>query len=168
MNFRYILAVVAGLAMLSGPALAQQKAAKPPTPEHIAIARAVIEFTGAIRAFDSVIPQLLVDARNMVLNSRPQLQADLDSVIPGIQAELLPRETDLLNEIALVYASKMTEGELKEIAAFYRSPAGQKLIKTTPDVLRESLGKTQEWGQRLSGEVMNKIREEMKKKGHDI
>lgn len=150
---------------LTVPAMAQTAQ---PTPEHLALARAVIDFTGATRAFDSVAPKLLQDARTMILRTHPALQQDLDSVIAGMEREFGDKENELIEQIAKIYADKFTENDLKEIAAFYQSPAGRKLTVTIPDVLRESYQSAQEWGRELSVEVISRIREEMKKKGHDI
>jgi hypothetical protein len=170
---RRLAAAALALGMATLPAAAQTAsppaaAAKPATPEQIALARAIIDFTGAARAFNSVIPQLLVEARNRIVNTRPQLKDELDALLPTLQTKLLPRENDLVNEIAEVYASRLSESDLKTIVTFYRSDAGQKLTKLTPDILQESYGKAQEWSQKLSVEVMNLLREEMKKRGQDL
>lgn len=153
-------------AALSAPALAQT--AKAPSPEHLALARAVIDFTGAGKAFDSVLPALLNDARSMLLTTNPALKNDLDASIEVVRAQLRTREEELLKEISSLYAAKFSQQELKEIAAFYQSPTGQKLTSAGNDILRESYQKAQDWAQRLSSDVMTKLRDEMKKKGHDI
>ena len=150
---------------LSAPVLAQQAT---PSPEHLAVARAVIDFTGASRSFDSVVPQLLQEARGLILTTRPELKNDLDAAIADVTIELKKSEQDILTSISQVYASKFTESELKDIAAFYQSPVGQKLTKAMPDILRESYTRTQEWAQKLSVDVMNKLRDAMAKKGHNI
>lgn len=148
------------------PAIAQE-AAKP-TPEHLALSRAVLDFTGAGRSFDAVVPRLLQDARNVVLRTSPALQADLDPVITKLTKSMESRDDELLNEIAKVYAARFSEAELKEIASFYQSPTGQKMTASMPDVLRESYGLAQDWSRRMSVEVMAQVRAEMAKKGHEL
>ena len=154
------------LIALSLPAAAANPPA--PTPEHLALARAVIDFTGGSKAFDKVRPKLLNDARTVILRTHPDYEADLDPIIVKLDKEMADREQVLLNNVAKIYASKFSESELKEIAAFYQSPAGQKLTQTMPEVLRESYQLAQEWAQKFSTDVMTRIREEMKKKGHDL
>jgi hypothetical protein len=143
-------------------------AAKPPTPEHLALARAVLDFTGAGKSFDAVVPKLLEDVRNVILRTRPTLQVDLDATIADLRPKLGNADEELINAIAKVYATKFTEAELKEIAAFYQSSAGQKLSSSMPEVLRESYGLAQDWSRKMSVDVMTRVREEMKKKGHEI
>jgi uncharacterized protein len=163
--FRKSVYGVALAVALSGAALAQSANI---SPEHLALARAVIDFTGANKSFDNVIPQLIQEARNLVLTTNPQVKNDLDAIIPGLQEELGKNQEELLNSISRVYATKFTEDELKEIAAFYESPVGKKLTAATPDMLRESLGEMREWAQKMSALVMTRIRDELAKKGHAI
>ncbi|MGQ4272515.1 DUF2059 domain-containing protein [Terrihabitans sp. B22-R8] len=161
----WALVLAGSLAM---PAYAQTQAPAQPSPEHLALARAVLDFTGAGSSFDSIVPRLLQDARNVILRTRPMLQPDLDPIITSLTTKLSSRDDELLNEIAKVYATKFTENELKDIAKFYQSPVGQKMTGALPEILRESFGFAQEWSQRVSVEVMNEIRAEMSKKGHDM
>ena len=162
---RYGTALVL-VGVLSAPALAQT-AAKP-SPEQIALARAVLDFTGARKSFDNVVPKLLTDARNVILRTRPTLQADLDPAAMNVATKLAASDEELVNEIAVVYAQKFTEAELKEIAAFYQSPTGKKMTAELPSVLAESYKVIQDWSRKMSVTVMTELRAEMKKKGHDL
>jgi hypothetical protein len=138
------------------------------SPEHLALARAVIDFTGAGSSFDSIVPQILADARSLVIRNQPALQSDLDAVIPELDREFQKRRDDLLNDIARTYAETFSEDELKQIAAFYQSAVGKKLTQATPKVLEASYLKARSWGQAVSSEVMERLREEMQKRGHKI
>jgi hypothetical protein len=153
---------------LCAPAFAQAPAAKAPTPEHIALARAVLDFTGARKSFDNVVPKLLTDARNVILRTRPTLQPDLDAAAMTVATKLANADEELVSQIAIIYAQKFNETELKEIAAFYQSPTGKKMTAELPSVLGESYKLLGAWSQRLSLTIMDSLREEMKKKGHDI
>lgn len=155
------------LCALAMPAFAQAPA-KQPSPEHVALARAVLDFTGARSSFDGVLLKLLSDARNQVLRTRPTLQADVETALLAIGDKLKDADEELVSQIAVVYAQKFTEQELKEIAAFYQSPAGKKLVTEMPSVLTRSYELMREYSQRMSVEVMSQLRAEMKKKGHDL
>jgi hypothetical protein len=145
---------------LSLPALAQAPAAKA-TPEHIALARAVLDFTGASKSFDNVVPKLLTDARNMVLRTRPTLQADLDAAALEVAGKMATADDELVGKIANVYAQKFSEQELREIAAFYQSPTGKKMTAELPSVLSESYKLMQEWSREMSVEIMTNLRVEL-------
>lgn len=156
------------LCALAMPAFAQAPAAKQPSPEHVALARAVLDFTGARSSFDGVLVKLLSDARNQIVRTRPTLQADVEAALLDIGVKLKNADEELVNQISLVYAQKFTEAELKDIAAFYQSPAGKKLVTEMPSVLTRSYELMREYSQRMSVEVMSQLRAEMKKKGHDL
>jgi hypothetical protein len=74
-----------------------------------------------------------------------------------------------LREItARVYASRFSEQELKDALTFYRTPLGKKLIEQEPKILDQTMTDAQAWGDKLSQEVMNRMRAEMKKRGHEL
>jgi hypothetical protein len=114
------------------------------------------------------VPKLLTDARNVILRTRPTLQPDLDASAMTVATKLANADEELVNKIAVVYALKFSETELKEIAAFYQSPTGKKMTAELPSVLSESYKMLGEWSQKLSLTIMDELRAEMKKKGHDI
>jgi hypothetical protein len=58
---------------------------------------------------------------------------------------LAPRRNDLENEVARVYAKLFTEQELNEIAQFYSSEAGKKLLRQGPLATREMLAAAEVW-----------------------
>jgi|SRR5215213_9033264 len=69
-------------------------------------------------------------------------QARLNPDLPGLQEvlhEFLARYVTweaMKDEYAEIYAGAFTEEELREMAAFYRTPAGQKLARSTPQLTR--------------------------------
>jgi uncharacterized protein len=92
----------------------------------------------------------------------------LNEVAAKLRAEYASRSAEVLNDVAKIYASRFTEQELKDTLAFYRSPLGRKLLVEEPAILDQSMRNAQNWANRLSEEVIIKIRTEMKKRGHEI
>jgi hypothetical protein len=74
----------------------------------------------------------------------------------------------MINTTATVYARYMSEPELKEIAAFFRSPAGKKYVDTQPAVLDDLVKEMATWSQNLSEYVIIRARAEMAKRGHQL
>jgi uncharacterized protein len=85
-----------------------------------------------------------------------------------LRAEYAPRSAEVVNDVAKLYASRFTEQELKDTLAFYKSPLGRKLLVEEPSILDQSMRSAQGWADRLSQEVIGKIRAEMKRRGHEI
>ena len=70
--------------------------------------------------------------------------------------------------MAKLYATRFTEPELKAILAFYQSPVGQKVLAQEPRIIDASMKFAQDWANKLSDEVVSKMRDEMKKRGHPM
>ena len=85
-----------------------------------------------------------------------------------MRSDLAPRFQELVNDVAKNYATSFTEQELKDILAFYKTPAGKKLISDQPKVVDASLKFAQTWANTLSEQVIAKMRDELKKKGHAL
>jgi hypothetical protein len=93
---------------------------------------------------------------------------DLNEVAASLRAEYGPRLSEVVNETARLYAVRFSEQELKDALAFYKSPVGRKLIAEEPGIAEQSLKWTSAWADKLSEEIVAKMRAEMKKRGHEI
>ncbi|KQP50342.1 hypothetical protein ASF39_13165 [Methylobacterium sp. Leaf108] len=195
MSVRLPLALALILAgALSAPALSQQPpapakpAAKPagkpaaPTPpapstpaaqtpainpNHLALAREVMLSSGIARSFDSIIPAFGEQIRQGAV-TRPELGKDLDEVLVGLAPEMELQKQSMIDTAARIYARRLTEAELTEIATFFRSPAGKRYVETQPQVLDEMVQAMQTWTQDVSEYVMVRVRAEMAKRGHQL
>ena len=96
------------------------------------------------------------------------LGKDLNEVAAKLRADYAPRSAEIVNDVAKLYATRFTEQELKDALAFYKSPLGRKLLTEEPSILDQSMRNAQTWANRLSEEVIGKMRTEMKKRGHEI
>ena len=154
-------------ALASLPLVAHAQQAQP-SASHLQVARDVVEASGATRAFDTVIPAMLQQSYAMFMQQNPDLQKALQESILAIRPEFDNRRGEIREIVALVYTKKFSEPELKEMLAFYRSATGKKFVTEIPAVLEESFARTQEWGGKLSEDVVARLRVEMKKRGHAI
>ena len=157
-------AAVAVALLAFGPAAHAQQ----PSAASIATAKELIAATGATAVFNPLVAGVVEQAKVLFLQQNPALGKDLNEVAAKIRTDLQPRFVEITNEVALLYAKHFTEQELKEILAFYKTPAGQKLLKNQPQVIDSSMQFAQNWANKLSDEVIAKIRDEMKKRGHAL
>ena len=150
--------------MLAGAALAQQ-----PTPAAVAAAKELVELKGGSQMFDPVINSIVEQTKGALLQTNPQLAKDLNDVAAQLRTEFAPRRDEPMTEAARRYASRFSEAELKDLATFFKSPLGKKMILQEPQVLDETFGFVQQqFGPRVAEEAMNLYRIEMKKKGHNL
>lgn len=139
-----------------------------PTPAQVALAKEIITIKGGNTMFDPVVPGVIENVKNMFLPTNPNLSRELTEVSAALNKQYESKKNDLNNEVAKIYARRFTEQELKDILAFYKSPLGKKVIVEEPNAIEEASRRTQEFANDFSDQVMNQMRVEMKKRGHDL
>ena len=104
----------------------------------------------------------------MLTRTRPELKANLTEVLQTLRPEFVKKGEGMVDVAAKIYARKMTEEELKQAADFFNSPVGKKYVLVQPEMLDELVIAMQSWTQELSTFMMDRVHEEMKKKGQDF
>ncbi|HSP51019.1 MAG TPA: DUF2059 domain-containing protein [Pseudolabrys sp.] len=155
------LVAVAVALVAFGPAAHSQQ----PSAAAMSTAKEIITITGATTLFNPLIAGVVEQAKLLFLQQNPGLSKDLNEVATKMRNDLAPRFDELVNNMARNYATYFTEQELKDVLAFYKSPAGKKLISEQPKVADASMKFAQDWANKLSDEVIGKMREELKKRG---
>jgi uncharacterized protein len=162
-------AALFALALPLDPAAGQPAGqAKEPSPAAVATAKELIEVKGATHMFDPVVPGVIETAKNMFLQTNPQLSKDLNEVAAQLRNELAAKRGEITDQVARIYAARFTEPELKEALAFYKTPLGKKLVSEEVVVLEQSMTRIQSWADRFSEEAVSRIRAEMRKRGHTL
>lgn len=133
---RLAAGVVIAVSLLAGPAARAQTV----TDAQIDVARSAITALGVTNVFDNILPNLAARLKAQLIQSYPNLEEQINSTVDKQAIALAPRRGDLEKEAAIVYAKAFTQDELKQIATFFNSPAGKKLISDQPVANRE-LGK---------------------------
>jgi hypothetical protein len=161
-----LAAAALAFAMLAGPVAAQQ-AAPQPSASHLAVAREVAVGSGMTRSFDSIADQLL-DQLSAMNVTQPEIKQDLGQVVEMLKPELEQQKQLMIDSSARVFAARMSEGELKDVAAFFKSPSGQKYVQAQPVILDDIVKEIAGWTQNVSEYIMVRARAEMKKRGHEL
>ncbi len=165
------------LAIAPAPASAQTQPKAPaylpalPTisDAQFALGKEIVLLTGISKSFEPFIPEMLREMNGNLTRTRPELIADLSVVMKDIIVpEFNKRTSEMVDFAARVVATTMTESELKETAAFLRSPTGKKFTDMQPVVMQGIIGALDSWNRTLSVDMMTRVRVEMKKKGHDL
>ncbi len=163
MNVIRKLAVAAALSLSVSAAHSEQ-----PTPASVATAKELVTSTGAMALFTPLIAGVIEQAKLVFLQQDPGLAKDLNEIATQMRTDLAPRQVELTNEVATLYASSFTDDELKAILSFYQSPVGKKLLERQPQVVESSMRFAQTWANKLSDEVVGQMRAELKKRGHNL
>ena len=139
-----------------------------PTATHVAKARKLILATGISRSFQIIIPEFMDQIGNTLTQSRPDLIHDMDLVLVQLKPEFEHQSDEMIDQSARIYATLLSETDIDAILAFFNSDAGKRYVGAQPFFLNQLVSGMQAWQQKISINMMARVREEMKKKGHDL
>jgi uncharacterized protein len=157
-------AALVGLALVAAAAAQAQQ----PSPAALASARELMELKGVKSLVEPVVVGVIQQTTGTILQTNPGLTKDLDEVSSQLRNEYQPRVAEMTNEIVQLYAQRFSEQELKDAIAFYKSAAGKKMLAEEPRILDATYARLQQWAMQFQNEVMNRVRAEMKKRGHNL
>jgi uncharacterized protein len=158
-----ILALAVVAALCTGRATAQ--------PVDDEAVRAGKELIAVMRATDQIkqlLPNIMQMMKPAIVQGRPDVEKDLDVLIPVLLDGMSTRVGELTDQMATLYARNFTADEIRQMTAFYRSPVGQKFLEKMPVVAQQSMALGQAFGQRVASELQTRMTEELRKRGHDI
>jgi uncharacterized protein len=158
----FVRAAIIGVALT---AVAPAAFAQEITASHLAVALDVVKSAKASRGFDSVLPLLAEQVENKLIRVRPDLNKEIVSAVEDAALKLSARRSDLDNDIARIWAKAFSEEELNTIAAFYKSPAGQKFADVGAQVVAESYQAVGHWSDRVGEELLQKSKDGLKAQG---
>ena len=158
-RFVVALGALALTATAGSPALAQDIAAP-----HLAAARSALSALHATDEFDIILPSAAQALKNELIQKNPDLQEIIIEVVDQTAFTLAARRGDLEREAATVYARAFSEGELTEIATFYTSAAGKKLLEQGANVTREVLMAADIWQRGIARDLAQQVGEELTKR----
>ena len=119
--------ITAVLALSLAAALAQAAGADP------AADRAARELLAAMNQRATIITALQGIERGLIADKSSKPKADVAAVVRKLMVDPVFME-QLVVETIPIYTQRFTTAELKELAAFYRSPLGQRFIASAPEV----------------------------------
>jgi hypothetical protein len=157
-------AVLAALVALPASPLFAQEI----SPSQLAAALDVINAQPSTASYDTLLPTIANDVTNRLIRARPDLHQEIADTVQAVALKLVVRRRELDQDVARVYAKAFSEDELKAIATFLKSPAGQKYQTDGPKVIADSFQTVQAWSDRVGTDLVDKTREDLKKQGHEF
>ena len=156
-------ALACALLLLAAPALADD-APDAVAAEHRAAAAAVLDQLHPVDAVNAMMPTIIQGLRVNLTRNDPDLIKEFNAFAPALAAEGEAAKPDLIATIVDIYAKTFTTDELKAIEAFYKSPAGQKMIATQGPLTSETIGAVRAWGSKLAQQMGDEARAKLQGK----
>lgn len=153
-------------------ALSQGAVAQPSDsidPKALEAARALITATKATSNMELMIDAMVPSMIEVLKRDRADIpDAVIAKFVPEFRAEMQKGFPQLTEMYARVYAQHFTLQELQDVAKFYDSPVGQKLITETPLILKETLPIAQQWGEKVGQQAAMNAIAKLRKQGVKI
>jgi hypothetical protein len=151
---RRLVAGLVGATFLlgAGSAFAQEV-----TPSHLAAAREALAAVKITDQFDSILPSGAQALKQEMIQKDPNLEELIVKTVDEKTLEIAKRRADLENEAAAVYARAFSEQELNEIAAFYNSPTGAKLLAQGGQVTRQVMQAAEIWQRGVARDLAQSV-----------
>ncbi|MBB1247370.1 MULTISPECIES: DUF2059 domain-containing protein [unclassified Rhizobium] len=144
-------ALVAGMMFGFGASLAV--AQESISDAHLKAARSAMKAIKITEPFDAILPNIAQRLKGTLIQSSPNYEQLINDTVDAKALELAARRADLEKEAAAIYAKTFSEEELNQIAAFYSGPAGQKLLKDGPLVIRQLSKAADIWATGMSRDL---------------
>ena len=120
------------------------------------------------KQFEVVVPLITQQLENAFVNLKPDHAAEIKDVFRIIPEKFSQRKQELLDQVAVLYAERLTADDLNELIKFYKSPIGAKFIQLQPELVQQSMQLGQAWGRKIGQEIDQEVRKQLKERGVPI
>src|SRR5687768_3058841 len=124
---RRITLGLAAVASLSGAAFAQDI-----SESHLKACRAAVDAINATDSYDGILPTAAQALKTQLIQKNPDLQEVVIKTVDEETIKMVSRRGDLEREAGTAYARVFNEKQCSEIAGFYQSETGLKLLADGP------------------------------------
>jgi hypothetical protein len=156
------LLIIAGALLFSTCMAAAQK----PSPEAMAAARELVTTLKLADQYKAQLPVILLSIRPALVQDRPEIERDFDALGPTIAEAFTPYYNAMVDAAATVYATNFTVEELRDIEAFYRRPAGQKLLTKSQAITDQVTRVGQDASRKAADDLRIRLTELLRQKAH--
>jgi len=162
------LASVTCLALLCMPVTATFASAAPAVASDMdARMTAALDLLDAMGGREAVTSQIgrVIPAQMQALQTQfPNMSSDMRRAIESsMRDEMTKGVNQLLTKMAGAWAHRFSAKDLREIAAFHRSPAGRHLRKEQEDLQREIAEIGRGWGVEIGKRIQERLRDQVSK-----
>ena len=164
MIHRVLIAVCCAAALCANPVFAQDL-----TPEKKADIQKLMEVTGAQALGQQMSDQIMLQIANSIRARNPRVpQRTLDIVreeVSAIIKDNLPAFTEM---VMPAYHKHFTHDDIKALLQFYSTDLGQRLIRTTPGLMMDSMRAGGEWAKSLQPELERRLKRRLQQEGIEL
>jgi hypothetical protein len=152
-----------GATLLAGPAFADDV-----SPDQIDLAKKILTTVGLKASMDQIVPAMLNQFEGQFIQIHPDQRKPLHETLVSLLPEFNSGEDAVFTDTAKTLASRLSADELKQTLAFFESDAGKKYTQAQAPILEMLASSGGLWREKLTKIIVDRTREEMKKKGFEF
>ena len=126
----------------------------------------VVEQTGTLPAYEGIFKGIVLNSKKWLIRENPSAEKDIVATVDEISKKYEDEQAGMARSVAIAWTRYLKEDELKEVLAFFKTPAGQKFANYQPRILGESVRGIQEFSAVLTNVIVKSAKEELNKKGY--
>lgn len=139
--------------------------AQTPSPDAMSAARNLVNTLKLSDQYKALLPAILLSIKPALTQDRPEIEREYDAMTPTIRDAYTPYFNAMVDAATTVYANNFTVDELREIEAFYRRPAGQKLLQKSQAITEQTAQIGQDGGRKAAEDLRTRLTESLRQKG---
>jgi hypothetical protein len=136
-----------------------------PTATQIDLSKKILVTVGLKASMDQIVPAMLGQLQAQIGHIHPDQMKPLHETLVALMPEFQQGEDAVFTDVATTLASRLSEAELKQTLDYFESPAGKKYTDAQAPVLEMLASSGGLWREKLTKIMLDRTREEMKKKG---
>jgi hypothetical protein len=142
--------------------------AQAPSPDAMSAARSLVTTMKLGDQYKALLPVILLNLKPTLVQDRPEIERDYDAMTATIADIYTPFYNEMLEGAAAVYAANFTTDEMRQMEAFFRQSAGQKLIEKWPAMVQQTAQIGQDVGRKAAEELRLRLTDALRQKGHKL
>ncbi|HEX2726267.1 MAG TPA: DUF2059 domain-containing protein [Beijerinckiaceae bacterium] len=136
--------------------------------DRLQLARELIILNQMLKNLDAMVPTMMNAMKPIITRGDAKVEKDYDAIMKLMLNEFEPFKAQMLDDFERVAARAYTKGELEEIVAFSKSPTGQKMARLAPTLAQAGMAIGQSYGEKVAAQLAEKMKAELRKRGHNI
>jgi hypothetical protein len=142
--------------------------AQAPSPEALSAAKELLETMHYKEQVSAILPGIIKAMKPSIVQGRAEVDRQYDALTPMMLDGFQARLSELSEAAALVYSRNFSSEDMQAMTAFYKTPAGQRLLQKLPTVTQEVMIVGGKFGQSVGEDMRKKMIEELRKKGVNL
>jgi hypothetical protein len=149
-------------------ALSCRVSAQTPSPEAITAARELVTTMKLEARYKAMLPVILLGIKPALVQDRPEIERDYEAMAATAADVYTPYRNAMVDTVSALYASTFSADELRQIEAFYRTAAGQKLLEKGSAIAQQGDELVQDISRKAADELKVRLTEALRQKGNRL